>query len=1098
MAKTRREFMQAAGAAAAMPWGATLMAGAEAEELAKSFRTPPAGARPWVYWFWKNGNLSKEGITTDLEAMARVGIGGFILMEVALSTPKGPVEFFSERWRELMRHTFAEAGRLGLEVTVSGAPGWTGSGGPWVKPERSMQKVTASEVRVSGPRTFDEALPLPETVRGCYADVAVLAFKRPAQPARVADLEEKALYVRGPYSSQPKVRPNFNIPAQYEAVPGEQAIARESLVDLTAKMDAGGRLKWDVPAGEWVIARFGHTSTGQTNRPSPMEGLECDKLDKGALDEHFREFTAKLAADAGPGTGKTFVATHLDSWEMGAQNWSASFREEFRKRRGYDPVPWLPAMRGWVVESHELTERFLWDLRRTVSEVIVEYHGHHLRELAHGAGLKLSIEPYDMNPADDMALGAAADVPMCEFWNGTFDTRFAVKEATSIAHVHGRRVVAAEAFTAGNQDGWKEHPATVKGIGDWAFSEGVNRMVIHRYVHQPFPQIRPGLTLAAHGLHSDRTQTWWEASGPWHTYLARCQNVLQQGQNVADVLYLSPEGAPNVFQRPRPEPAGYKYDACTPEALRTLAAVRDGKIVFPSGAEYRALVLPQCAGMTVELLRAIVKLAEGGATVIGDVPAKAAGLSGWPQCDGEAAKLAERLRPRLVRGEGYKPTGPGLLDVPPILGAKRIGPAQRFAREFGASGAPAELRLTGSGPFEVRLNGTEAIPARLDNLLDRKGAVGLRQVLVFELTGKLKAGTNRVEVVAEEAVELAGVLTVKAAGGKETVIHTDASWGAAEAGPLGIPPYLAPVQGDLYAPSEAVSALLAARGAKPDFEADRPVRFAHKKVGELDVYWVSNGERRTVNARCTFRVTGKAPELWHPETGAMRALPEFSTAGGRTTVPLRFEAEESYFVVFRAGAGGQRTGKNFPALKTAGEIAGGWTVEFDPQWGGPAGAVRFEKLEDWTARPEEGIRYYSGTAKYATTFAAPAAGGGRVLLDLGRVCEFAQVRVNGRDCGTQWKRPFRFDITEALRPGENRLEVLVTNLWPNRMIGDERLPEDAEWVKNRLARWPDWVLEGRKSPAKRYTFTHIRLYTKDSPLLRSGLLGPVRLRTAAG
>ncbi|MCL4401223.1 MAG: hypothetical protein M1436_00975 [Acidobacteria bacterium] len=1095
--KTRREFIRTAGFAAAIPLGTGFCISAESPELANEFNTPPDQARPWVYWFWKNGNIRKDGITADLEAMARAGIGGFIMMEVALTTPKGPVEFFSPAWRELFRHTLAEAERLGLQITVSGAPGWTGSGGPWVKPERSMQKITSSEVQVTGPRHFEETLPEPETVRGFYADVTVLAFPTPQRPARVADIREKALYHRGAYSSEPKVRPAFAPVAAYEPLSRDQVIPKERMVDLTGKMDPSGRLTWDVPEGNWTIARYGHTSTGQTNRPSPMEGLECDKLDKGALDEHFRQFTAKLVEDAGPLTGKTFVATHLDSWEMGAQNWSADFRKEFQKRRGYDPLPWLPAMKGWVIESNEMTERFLWDLRQTVSETIAENHGQHLRELAKAAGLWLSIEPYDMNPSADMALGAAADVPMCEFWSGLFDTRFSVEEATSLAHIYGRRLVASEAFTSGHQDLWKLHPALIKRYGDWAFSKGVNRFVIHRYVHQPFPQIRPGLSLAIHGLHCDRTETWWEISKPWHTYLARCQHLLRQGRFIADILYLSPEGAPNIFQPPRPAPAGYKFDACAPDALLKLASVRDGKIVFPAGAEYRVLVLPQWSTMTPELLGKVRQLADSGATVIGEPPVKAPGLSGYPNCDSEVTRLAGSLKPKLVSGPEYTPVAQDGKSGPAILEAKRIGPEKRFHRNFTVAATPAtaELSLSADAPIDVRINGALLQPKRLDMILDRTmGREGYRQLLVFDLRRILKQGGNEIELLAEQPTELAGVLRMKGRGGQETLIYTDREWAAAEIGPLGIPPFLSPVQKDIYAPSGAVEALLRKTGLAPDFEADRPLRFAHRVTGDSDYYFVSNGERRTLNATCTFRVSGKAPELWHPETGRIRELPEYRVAGGRTIVPLRFEAEESYFVVFRKPAARAASGKNFPALTTVAEIGSAWDVEFDPKWGGPASAVRFEKLQDWTARPEEGIKYYSGTAIYRTAFTAPPAARGRMILELGAVREFAEVRLNGIDLGVQWKRPFRFDISSALKPGENKLEVRVTNLWPNRMIGDEHLPEDAEWKKGRLVRWPDWVLEGKSSPTGRYTFTHIRPYKKDSPLLVSGLLGPVRLR----
>lgn len=1093
MANTRRHFICAAAAAATIP----LPTGAAPQSAFESqFLSPPDTARPWVYWFWKNGNVTREGITADLEAMARVGIGGFILMEVSLTTPKGPVRFFSGEWRALFRHAVAEAQRLNLQVSVSSAPGWTGSGGAWVKPERSMQKVTASEVHVTGPRRFQDALPQPETVRGFYADIAVLAFPAPEQPAKVEDIEEKALYKRAPYSSQPNVRAAFAPRADYPSLTPGKVIPKERIVDLTDRMDRAGRLSWDVPEGRWTIARFGRTSTGQTNRPSPLEGLECDKLDKAALDEHFREFTAKLVEDAGPAAGKTLVATHLDSWEVGAQNWSAGFRREFQNRRGYDPVPWLPAMKGAVIGSLESTERFLWDLRQTVNETITENHCKHMRDLAAKAGLWLSIEPYDMNPGDDMTMGSAADVPMCEFWCGLFDGRYSVREAASVAHVYGRRLVAAEAFTSGAQDAWKLHPARVKRFGDWAFCQGVNRFVIHRYVHQPFPQVRPGLTLSSHGLHYERTQTWWELSRPWHQYLSRCQHVLQQGRNVADVLYLSPEGAPNVFQPPRPEPKGYKFDACTPEALITLATVKDGRIVFPRGAEYRLLVLPQSPTMTPGLLDKIRQLAEGGAAIIGQPPVKSPGLSGYPACDAEVQRIAAQVKPKLRWDEQYAPVPQDSDEGAPLLKAKRIGPQQHFLRKLEVAVLPAraELSLLAEAPIDVLVNGTLVQPARQEMILDRQRGEGYREVLVFEISQALKPGGNQLEVRAETAVELAGMLRLRDRNGKEQFVHTDSSWSANETGPLGIPPFLSPRQRDIYARSEAVEAELSKLGAAPDFEAGRPLRFTHRRSQDGDWYFVSNGERRVFNSICTFRVSGRAPELWHPETGEMRDLPEYETAAGRTRVPLRFEAEESYFVVFRKPAGPRRARQNFPALKTVGEISGEWEVSFDPKWGGPAAPVRFAQLQDWAASVDDQIRFYSGTAVYKTTFLRPASVTGRLILELGRVHEFAQVLLNGVDCGLRWRQPFRFDLTGPLEFGENRLEVRVTNLWPNRMIGDARMPEDAEWVKNRLARWPDWVLKGGASPAGRYTFTHIRPYTKDSPLQPSGLLGPVRLR----
>ena len=297
--------------------------------LTRQFAKPPATARPWVYWFWKNGNITREGITADLEAMREVGIGGVILMEVSLSVPAGPISFFSEAWRDLFRHAVCEADRLGLQISINSAPGWTGSGGSWVRPEQSMQKLVASELRVSGPQNFAGHLPQPATEYDFYRDVCVLAFPTPKKEYRIPDIEEKALYVRGPISSMPGIRPAFPSIADYSDRATEEQIPSRDLRDLTNQLAADGRLTWNVPTGDWTILRFGHTSTGQTNRPAPSPGLECDKLSREALDHHFEQFTDRLLTDVGDRVGRALVATHLDSWEVGAQTGRPDFPQPF-------------------------------------------------------------------------------------------------------------------------------------------------------------------------------------------------------------------------------------------------------------------------------------------------------------------------------------------------------------------------------------------------------------------------------------------------------------------------------------------------------------------------------------------------------------------------------------------------------------------------------------------------------------------------------------------------------------------------------------------------------------------------------------------------
>ncbi len=726
-------------------------------DLTQGFLKPPAMARPWVYWMWMDGNLSREGITADLEAMQRAGIGGVIIMEVNVGIPQGPVKFMGPEWRELFRHVASEANRLGLEIDLNASPGWTGSGGPWIKPEQSMQKLVFSETNASGPGRFEGTLPQPPTKEGFYRDVAVLAFPTPAGSARIENIQEKALYHRGHYSSERGVASSIVVPAasHVSKIPKEQVVMLKGVVDLTSRLKDKGGLTWEVPAGQWTIMRFGRTSTGANTRPAPVPGLglECDKLDKAALDAHFEKFIGRLMGDIGNLTGKSLTSLHIDSWEMGPQNWTGAFRDNFRNLRGYDPLRYLPVMSGRIVESEQVSERFLWDLRQTVNELILENHARHLKRLANRNGMRLSIEPYDGTPGDDMALGAVADVPMCEFWMYGFNTAFTCIEAASIAHTYGRRVVAAEAFTSSDAERWQAHPGSMKTLGDWAFCAGVNRFVFHRYQHQPWLERRPGMTMGPYGVHHERTQTWWEMSSAYHLYLARCQWMLMQGVPVADICYLSPEGAPNVFRPPAsamrgtpPDRLGYNFDGCTPEILEwNRMSVKDGQLVLPDGVSYRVMVLPERETITPRLLRRIDSLVRRGATVIGPRPHGSPSLSGYPECDQEVRDLAGKmwggegelmfnLRLRKVqRGKGWViaeekarlPYSSTKTAGPSLEGAKWIWhnegrPAasapvvsRYFRRVITLAQEPkkvsaARLLMTADNGFEVWVNGKEA------------------------------------------------------------------------------------------------------------------------------------------------------------------------------------------------------------------------------------------------------------------------------------------------------------------------------------------------------------------------------------------------------
>ena len=970
-----------------LPLFCLICSAAASDDLERSFREPPDSARPGVYWYFMDGNLSQEGMTRDLEAMKVAGIGHLVFLEVNVGVPRGPVDFLSERWQDLFAHAVREAERLGIEITLGSGPGWTGSGGPWVKPEQSMQHLVASKVEICGPGRFQAVLPVPPPRQpffgdvpkqmrpqweAFFQDVAVLAFPTPAAAAEIPDIDEKALVYRAPFSSQPNVKPRLDAPADYPADLPDSTISLRQVVDLTSRLKPDGTLDWRIPEGKWTVLRFVSRNNGASTRPAPDPGIgfECDKFSVTALDAHFNNYVGKLLEKVGPRQrDRGWTMLHIDSWEMGAQNWTPRFREEFKRRRGYDPQPFYPVYVGHVVGSREQSERFLWDLRMTGQELVIENHAAHLKQLGRKHGFRLSIEPYDMNPLNDFDLGAVADVPMCEFWSLGFDTAFSCQTASSIAHIFGRPVVAAEAFTAGDREAWNFYPGSLKNQGDWAFATGINRLTIHTFAHKP-DEGRPGMVMGPYGVHWDRGQTWWPMVGAYHRYLARCQHLLRQGRTVADVLYLMPEGAPNVLQPPRstfsgtarmPDRRGHNFDGCSALALIQFARVQAGQVVFPGGAAYRLLVLPNVDTMTPELVRKLEAMIKAGATVVGNPPRKSPSLVNFPACDLDVARKADIL------WGGLRP------------------PARIATRPYGR----------GQVIWGESLRNTE---------------------------------------VAE---------------------------------PL-----------PLYPHYDLTAGVLRDMGVKEDFVADGPVRYTHRRTKDREIYFVANSSDKVLQTAATFRDVAGVPELWDPIHGSLRQLPQFTRSGDLTSLPLRFEPFESYFVVFPAApvaAAAPSVGnieKNIPDLREIKSLDRPWDVAFDPAMGAPPN-VRFENLEDWTQRIEPGIKHYSGIATYRTTFDLDSPGllneRAAIQLDLGNVQVMARVRVNGKDCGVAWTAPWRVDIGGAVKPGGNTLEIEVANLWPNRMIGDVAFPD------------------------RKFAETTYRPYKADDTLLSSGLLGPVRI-----
>jgi len=969
--------------------------------LKAGFLNPPNDARPGVYWYFMDGNISRSGITGDLEAMKAAGINNVTFLEVNVGVPRGKIDFLSPEWQELFKHAEKECERLHIKMTLGTGPGWAGSGGPWVKPEESMQILVSSSVDVSGDDNVVIKLPVPENKKpyfgesaitgnlkdewkNFYEDVAVLAFPKPAHLTTLKDADDKALFYRAPYSSVKGTKAFIPTQVIYPTAEPGEVISKNSIINLTDKLQPDGTLNWKAPKGNWTIMRFGRRNNGAVTRPAPVPGLgfEADKFDTTAMADHLANYTGKLLKKIGHRNPKEFGGLkmlHIDSWEMGSQNWTGKFRQEFTKRRGYDPLPFYPIYVGDVVESPEISERFLWDLRQTSQELILENHAKFTKTYSHKNGMGLSIEPYDMNPTADLELGNIADEPMAEFWSTGFsgyNTSFSVIEAASIAHINGIAAVPAESFTAGNKEDWKQYPGSMKNQGDWAFASGINRFVFHTFAHQPLDKsLKPGMQMGGYGVHWDRNQTWWPMVNGYHDYISRSSFMLQQGKSVADVLYLTPEGAPQVFRAPPsalkgldtiPDRKGYNFDGCSPGQLYK-ATVKNHKIIFPGGASYRLLVLPLVKTMTLKLLLKVKSLVADGAIVIGLPPVKSLGLAGYPAIDDKVRNTAITL----------------------------WGDSTQREHSFGH--------------------------------------------------GK--------------------------------IIRAKANYAIAE--------------NDLYPGYEETSAILKRMNIAEDFTSLANLRYAHRTAADYDIYFVSNPENANVKTDCVFRTAKGTPELWDAVTGKTRSLPKFSVSNGLTKIPLQFYPYESYFIVFKKGQATSTQKSNFPEIKDAATLTGPWVVSFDPKWGGPSNTT-FDQLQDCALNADDGIKHYSGIATYKKQFDAPlVTRNERMFIDLGEVKNMARIKLNGKSLGVVWTAPWHVDITNAVKAKGNILEIEAANLWANRLIGDEQLPDDG--IKNN--QFPDWLLQGKPRPAGRFSFSTFKPYKKNSPLSKSGLLGPVTIQT---
>ena len=1087
--------------------------------LEKGFKNPPESAKPRVWWHWMNGNISKEGIRADLEWMKRTGIAGFQNFDAGLSSPQivpKRLIYMTPEWKDAFRFTTKLADSLGLEMAIAGSPGWSESGGPWVTPAQAMKKYVWSELTISGGKPFSDTLPMPPGTTGrfqnivggysridpsqpwpvFYADAAVIAYKNPvpevaagtdvkvsssdgkftfaqltngsfsdpsflsaAKPGQKAWIEyeykkpvtvqavsvyntETAMnwpgskgqmairalevsdngktfssvfdmpqggIIQGTYSIAPVTSKFFRITFRTPVPPTDvriplpdpskqppkagmnvaelvlhqspmvnrfedkagftaairlyrsgmlpaplnEVINKDDIIDLTSRLQPGGKLEWTPPEGSWTILRFGYSLTGHQNAPASPEatGLEVDKLNAAHVKAYFDNYLGQYKDATGGLMGKkglSYIIT--DSWEAGVQNWTDSMMTDFRKMRGYNMMQWLPVLTGRVVESPDASERFLFDFRKTIAELTAVNHYDQLTDILHSRGMGRYTESHEGGRAfiaDGMEVKRRADIPMSAMWTPSgpegdekavvaTSYKADVRESASVAHIYGQNIVAAESMTArGNT--WAFSPERLKPTADMELANGLNRFVIHTSVHQPVNDKIPGLGLGPYGQWFTRHETWAEVALPWTTYLSRSSFMLQQGKFVADILYYYGEdnNITALFGNALPDvPEGYNYDFANSDVILNALTYENGAFITPGGTSYRILVMdPNCQSIPLPVLLKIKNMVEKGGTVAGAKPFDSPSLSDNQE---EFRKIASEL----------------------------------WKNESGENNIGA---------------------------------------------GKIIAGKSIAEVLKS--------------------LQAEPDFG--------------------YKKTDAKTSLL----------------FVHRKLPKADIYWINNRNNRVEDLEASFRITGKSPEIWQPVTGTIEKA-SFRIEGGKTVVPLHLDPNDAVFVVFRKSTSELSHEVEKKAERHLADVTGSWDISFQSNRGAPASA-RLDSLYSWSDNPDRGIKYFSGTATYSKKIEAPESWfgkGERIWIDLGIVKNIAVIYVNGKNTGIKWKVPFRQDITDAIRPGENLLEIKVTNLWVNRLIGDQQ---------------PD--------ATKKYTYTTQQFYDAGSPLLPSGLIGPVQI-----
>ena len=1134
--------------------------------LAVRFADPPESSRLQTWFHWNGDCVTKEGLIADLKAMGEMDIGTAHVFMPAMAHLPVTARPLTPGWFDLWETAIREAKRNNVRLGFHNCPGWSSSGGPWIRPEDSMKMVVASETDYDPATKADEvALPQPMTLHDFYHDVAVLAFPVPRPPrlvkasgdfpgdfagfcagktalklplgkanarceltleydrptspgTAVFSLDDTQFYAKGTISASadgktwtkcsdwqytlfnaqktpktlklakpPKNAKFFRIRFSYipcppwvgvrdrlltsfaftelprvenvdaknsasttigYAAPQDAAlkgIPKDALVDLSSALRTNGAVSVSALGASvplWRILRFGYTTTGKNCAPATLRGLECDKLSKKGLDAHWPNMPKRMLET--PGAKDVLSISIIDSYEVGGQNWTEAMPEEFKSRRGYELRAWLPALAGYVVGTAGETARFLYDYQRTVSDLFAENYYDYFAELCRKAGIEAACEPYG-GPFDSLRCGAKHDVPTGEFWLGR-EPHGSPRVAASIGHLNGRTKIAAEAFTTEAKEGrWQITPAELRRCGDMGWLDGISQLVYHSYLHQPFPNAQPGISLGRHGTQLNRNTTWWPEGIHWSRYVRRGQFLLQSGRPQAEVLIFR-ESNPNGHRYASElVAAGGNFDYCGIADLMRLLVVNGG-VAVPGGLPYEVLYIDGDAWLSVSTVRKLKELVDAGARVAGGRPVGTPSLADdeaewktlvealWkngrvkPAADAKAALAAFGLKVNadsrgLLRANRRQIEG---RDVYFVVNPK----SEPFegSVSFAAQGVPElwDARDGSTRVLPIVKGGAEKGRVKTQFALPPHGSC----FVVFN-----PAATPSV-LVDEKPVEYADVVVLSA----RYSARDDKTMGR-----------------DV---TDKVRRLLA-EGHRA-FKVENPLLGGdpasnHYKV--LDLIYTVDGERRR-------------------QTVQERAFVSFAFPRKVAVVPA-------------------------PVLL---DLSAGWVVTAFAGKNAPIAPMAIEKLRSWSEFADPKLKYFAGRAVYEKTVPAAefkeSVKDSTVVLDLGVVKDVVNVWVNGKKLGCLWEAPYRVSIPRNLLNCADaqslNLRLEVVNTWPNRLIGDAIARKGgAVEPLSEKGPWPMWVLDGKPdSGTGVYTWSNFMGWQADEKLLPAGLIGPVRLLKA--